>query len=122
MNNCKNCANSINNNPNMDGVNLKEICAECQIGIEYAKNMKYKDAIWKLIDSCNRKHNTPDLHSFVADIKGGTVFVDCRGFEVHVQSTVFDGNQDKTENWTGTAMAAGNRLALLGIDLLSVEI
>jgi len=106
----------------MDGVDLKELCAECQIGTEYAKNAKYRDAIWKLLDSCNRKHNTPDLHSFVADIKGGTVFVDCRGFEVHVQSTVFDGRQDKTENWTGTAMAAGNRLALLGIDLLSVEI
>jgi len=81
------------------------------------------DKIFKLLNQCNRNHSTPDLHSFVASIPHGSVFVDCRGFEVYIESTTYNENaKEHRTQWAGTLMAAANRLEKMGIDLLSIEI
>ena len=80
--------------------------------------MNHGDRIFKLLNQCNKKSSTPDLHSFTAYIKNGTVFVECRGFEVYIESKT----DESTSQWVGTTIAAANRLEALGIDLLSIEI
>ena len=78
------------------------------------------DEIFKLLQKCNRNSYKSDLHSFTADIQGATVYVECRGFEVYIESRIY-GEQEKVYHWTGNTMAAANRLAMLNMDLL-VEI
>jgi hypothetical protein len=78
------------------------------------------DEIFKLLQKCNRNSNKPDLHSFTADVQNGTVYVECRGFEVYIESRIY-GEREKVYRWVGNTMAAANRLAALNIDLLSVE-
>ena len=84
--------------------------------------LSYGDKIFKLLNKCNRNHHVPDLHSFRADTKKGSVYVDCRGFEVFIESVTYhsNGNEGATQ-WVGTLIAAANRLEALGMDLLSVE-
>lgn len=77
------------------------------------------DEIFKLLQKCNRNSNK-SLHSFRADIQGGTVYVECRGFEVYIESRIY-GEQEKVYRWAGNTVAAANRLAMLNIDLLSLE-
>ncbi len=81
-----------------------------------------KDELHKFLLKCNRRHETPDMHSFKANIKDGVVFVDCRGFEVYVESITYDaaGNEKRTQ-FAGTTIAAANRLEMLQIDLDSIE-
>ena len=81
------------------------------------------DKIFKFLQKCNRNHNVPDLHSFKAKIKGGTVWVECRGYEVYIETQIFDENTDvcKTSQWAGTAIAAANRLEMFGIDLDTID-
>ncbi len=87
------------------------------------KNLSYGDKIFKLLNQCNRNCNAPDLHSFTADILNGSVFVDCRGFEVFIESTTYDKNANRHKiQWVGTTIAATNRLEKIGIDLSSLEV
>ena len=87
------------------------------------KNLSYGDKIFKLLNQCNRNCNTSDLHSFTADILNGSVFVDCRGFEVFIESTTYDKNANRPKiQWAGTTIAATNRLEKIGIDLASLEV
>lgn len=88
-------------------------------GVGEERKMK-SDEIFKLLQKCNRNSYKSDLHSFTADIQGGTVYVECRGFEVYIESRIY-GEQEKVYHWTGNTMAAANRLAMLNMDLLSVE-
>ncbi len=84
--------------------------------------LSYGDKIFKLLHQCNKDSDKPDLHSFIANIKDGTVFVECRGYEVYIDSTLRGGNGEKKSRWVGTTTAASNKLEMLGIDLQSVDI
>lgn len=83
--------------------------------------MDNNEKLFKFLLKCNRNHNTPDLHSFTAKIRNGTVFVDCRGYETYVESIIYDKNgNEKKSKFVGTTIAAANRLEMLGIDLDSI--
>ena len=80
------------------------------------------DMIFKWLQKCNKNARKPDLHSFKANIKNGVVWVDCRGYEVFMESFIRDkdGNEIRTP-WAGTVMAAANRLEKLGMILGSID-
>lgn len=82
------------------------------------ENISYGDRIFKLLQKLERHIYTPDLHSFTAQIKNGTVFVEARQGEVFMRH----GIGDSWSTWAGTYLAAANRLEMLGIDLNTVEI
>lgn len=84
--------------------------------------LSYGDKIFKFLQKCNRQCNTPDLHTFRADIENGTVWVECRGFEVYIESRTYDNEgKEKITEWAGTTIAAANRLEKLKIDLTTVD-
>ncbi len=83
--------------------------------------MSYGDTIFKTIQAFSRRAHIPDLHSFVADIKNGTVYVECRGFEVMMESREYDSEWNETvKTWCGTEIAAANRLERMGIKLETI--
>ncbi len=84
--------------------------------------MTYQDKIYKLLLKCNRKHYEPDMHSFRADIKNGVAFVECRGHEIFIETRKYENGNENISQWAGSLLAATNKLELLQIDLLSVEI
>lgn len=85
-------------------------------------NLSYGDKIFKFLQKCNKKAHVPDLHSFKADIENGTVWVECRGYEVFIESRTCDSEgKEKTTPWVGTTVAAANRLEMLKIDLNTVD-
>jgi len=79
----------------------------------------YGDKILKLLQKLERNVNSPDLHSFKANIKNGVVFVEARQGEVYISEMRYDTTH---VGWTGTYIIAANRLEMLGLDLDSVEI
>lgn len=81
------------------------------------------DRIFMFLQKCNINHNVPDIHSFKARINGGVVWVECRDYEVYIETQIFDENTDVcTRNqWAGTVVAAANRLEQLGIDFSTIE-
>lgn len=82
-----------------------------------------KDKLFKFLQRCNLRHGTPDMHSFKAKIKNGVVFVDCRGYEIYIESITYDSNgNEKRTRFAGTTIAATNRLEMLQIDFDSIEI
>ena len=76
------------------------------------------DDLFRLILSCCKDYNKPDMHSFIALIKNGTVVVDCRKQEVYIKEYY----ENKSNEWVGLPIAAANRLEMLGIDLESIEV
>lgn len=94
-------------------------CAIIRAAVEELEKTK-GDKIFKLLLKCNRNTNKPDKHSFVANIENGTVYVECRGFEIYIESRIY-GEQEKVVRWSGSTIAAANRLEKLGIDLISIE-
>lgn len=76
-----------------------------------------KDNLFKLILSCCKDYNKPDLHSFTANIRNGTCVVDCRKNEVYIKEYY----EDKTNEWIGLPVAAETRLQMLGIDYESID-
>ena len=81
--------------------------------------LSYGDKIFKLLQGLERKVNVPDLHSFVANVKNGVVFVEARQGEAYIRET----RKDATcVDWAGNYIAAANRLEMLRLDLDSVEI
>lgn len=79
------------------------------------------DLIFKFLQKCNTNANKPDLHSFKAKIKGGVVFVECRGYEVFIESYTYDKRNEICNRWVGTTIAAANRLEKLGIEFNSID-
>lgn len=80
-----------------------------------------EDKILKLLQKCNIAANKSDEHSFMASVQNGTVWVECRGFEVYIESRIY-GEQGKVSRWVGTTVAAANRLEMMNIDLSSIEL
>ena len=73
------------------------------------------EKLFKFILSCARNHNKPDLHSFTIELKSGKAFVKCDCYGVHITEFSFDENSnEKITQWEGTAIAATNRLEMLG--------
>ena len=84
--------------------------------------MNYGDKIFKLLQQFNNRCHIPDLHSFVADIENGKVFVECRGFEIMVESRIFgDDGTETVSTWCGSTIAAANRLELLKVDFDTIS-
>ena len=82
-----------------------------------------EDKLFKFLLECNRRCNIPDLNSFVANIKDGMVYVECRGYETYIESRTYNENQNEHKTkWAGTTIAAANRLEMLGMDFNSIEI
>lgn len=80
------------------------------------------DKIFKFLQRCNRYAHTPDLHSFKAKIEKGTVWVECRGFEVFIESRTYDSKGAETiKSWAGSTIAAANRLELLKMDFSTID-
>ena len=52
------------------------------------------DKIFMFLQKCNRNHNVPDIHSFKARINDGVVWVECRGYEIYIETQIFDENTD----------------------------
>lgn len=81
-----------------------------------------KDKILELLQKCNRNAYKDDLHSFVALISNGkgSVWVDCRGYEIFIETHTF-GSWEMPSQWSGTLEDAAYLLELYDIDLSSVE-
>lgn len=78
----------------------------------------YKNRILKLLARLKHDVNTPDMHSFMARIKGGTVFVEAWPGEVFIDHE----RGGESKSWRGTYVDAAKRLAMLGLDLDTVDI
>jgi hypothetical protein len=76
------------------------------------------DRLFKFILKCQRNHNKLDLHSFMIDIEDGRAFVDCRSDGVCMQTYY---NNGSSVCWSGTAVAAANRLEMLGADYETID-
>lgn len=86
--------------------------------------LEAKDKIYKLLQYCRKRKHIPDLHSFVANIKGGRVWVDCGGSEISICRVEFstDGGTEKHSTWHfENILKAVDRLAALNMDLDSVS-
>ena len=81
--------------------------------------LSYGDRIFKLLQMLERKVNVPDMHSFIARTKNGTVFVEARQGEVFISHERDNGTY---VGWSGTYIAAANRLEMLGLNLDTVLI
>ena len=79
--------------------------------------LSYGGRIFKLIRQLERNVNVPDLHSFKADIKDGIVFVEARVDGIYISHHI----EGKETKWVGYAIAAANRLEMLGLDLSTVD-
>lgn len=80
------------------------------------------DKIFKFLQNCNKQRHTPDLHSFKAKIEKGTVWVECRGFEVFIESLTYnDKGLEIRTPWVGNTVAAANRLELLKMDFNTID-
>lgn len=83
---------------------------------------EYGDKIFKILHQFNKRVHIPDLHSFTAKIENGNVFVECRGYEVMVESRTHDENEkEKVSTWCGTTVAAANRLEMLKLDIDTIS-
>ena len=80
------------------------------------------DRLFKIIQRCQKNWRKPDLHSFVVMINGGKAFVECRKNEVYIEARLYAIDHDEVNQWCGTAVAAANRLTLLGADYETVDI
>lgn len=76
------------------------------------------DKLFKFILKCQRNQDKPDLHSFMIEIEDGRAFVDCRCGEVYMQTHY---NNGSSVCWSGTAVAAANRLEMLGADYSTID-
>ena len=83
---------------------------------------EYGDRIFKILHAFNRKAHIADLHSFTANIENGVVFVECRGYEVMVESRTYDkSGKEKVSTWCGTTVAAANRLEMLKLNIDTIS-
>lgn len=80
------------------------------------------EKLFKFILQCQRNRNKPDLHSFMIDLDNGRAFVECYECGVHIDEFLYDkkGNEKRSQ-WRGTAVAAANRLEMLGADYSTID-
>lgn len=78
------------------------------------------DRLIKFILKCQRNQDKPDLHSFWINISGGRAYVDCRSHEVYIEMYIATPEEKKSQ-WIGTAVAAANKLDILGADYRTIE-
>ena len=83
---------------------------------------EYGDKIFKILYQFNKRAHIPDLHSFTAKIQNGNVFVECRGYEVMVESRTYDHDgKEKVSTWCGSTVAAANRLEMLKLNIDTIS-
>lgn len=81
-----------------------------------------KDRLFKFIIRCQRNHNKPDLYSFFINIDNGKAYVECRSTsEVYLEIRQYGDVIDKITKWTGTAIAAANKLIQLNADITTID-
>ena len=101
-------------------------CQFCGQLLDWVKDKEplsdYQQQIKKTIDYCCRRADTPDLHSFTAKVKGGSVAVDCLKNGVHMAIFLYDEKGERNHAWSGTKDDAIVKLAELQIDMESIEI
>lgn len=61
-------------------------------------------------------------HTFIANIRGGSVFVDCGGDGIVIESTTRKDGIEKVKKWTVDAIDGTAILLKIDIDLSSVEL
>lgn len=76
-----------------------------------------ENKLWIILTDCC-KNKTPDLQSFIANIKDGQVFVDCHDSN----NVVVDVMRENKQTTSGTQMAMWNLLRKLKIDVDTIEI
>ena len=77
------------------------------------------DKIFKFILKCCRNHNKPDLHTFFIDVDKGKAYVECREHEVYI--ALYFADDRPTAKWSGTPIAAANRLDKYGAIYETIE-
>lgn len=82
-----------------------------------------KQYIEGFLKKCDRRHDTPDLHSFRAKIKDGVVYVDCRGYgEVFIVTYIYGSDGKETEQQFSESIAgAAERLQELEMDFDTID-
>ena len=80
--------------------------------------IKQEDKLFKFILKCCKNYNKPDLHSFEIKIKNGIAWVECRQYEVYIETHQYKGIDTR---WVGTPMAAANRLDTLQADYNTID-
>lgn len=81
--------------------------------------MDNSERLFKFLQRCQKNHDKPDIHSFNINIAGGTAYVECRGYEVYIEHTVY--GVDSEIKWAGSTIAAANRLDCLGADYATID-
>lgn len=77
-----------------------------------------EDKLWKIMHQCSQNHEQGQ-QSFTANIKSGTVYVECRnGANVLVKTKI---DNKENENM-GTQMAMWNYLRTLDLDFDSIKL
>ena len=74
------------------------------------------------LQRCNRNVHKPDLHSFRAKIPSGFVWVECRGYDVIIETYVYDDFGNETKTWfVLTLNKAAIMLTELQMDFDTIE-
>lgn len=87
------------------------------------KNETLADAIFFFLTKLQINKHVNEPHSFKAKIRDGEVHVECRGYEVYIESSYQIPNSERKmiDRFAGTTVAAANRLEALGIEFESIE-
>lgn len=94
---------------------------ECKNDAVTSGEMQSSDKLFRFILKCQKNYNKPDLHSFWININGGRAYVECRGYEVFMEIYIAATPEEKKIQWVGTAVAAANKLDLLGANYRTIE-
>ena len=76
------------------------------------------EKLFKFILKCQRNHYKPDIHSFFIEIKDGSAYVEGQSGGVYMEEYYNDGSKRK---FHGTAVAATNRLEMLGAKYETID-
>ena len=80
------------------------------------------DKIYKHLCWASRRVHTPDLHSFVINIKNGTAFVECRGYDTVMEAITYDAdNTEIRKNYKGSNEKIAKILNDLGADHITIS-
>ena len=80
--------------------------------------MDKNEKLFKFIIKVQRNHYKPDVHSFYIKINGGEAYVEGQYGGVYIREFYDDGSENE---FHGTAVAATNRLIMLGADYDTIE-
>ena len=75
------------------------------------------DKIYRHLCWASRRVHTPDLHSFVVNLKNGTAFVECRGYDTVMEAITYDADNTETrKSYKGSNEEIANILNSLGAE------